>query len=189
MKNLLEDYRLLEPLVLVLDPSVNCYGWVLVNNAGDISRYGVLKVDKTNDISIVSSIQKGLEDLFDTYTIIQVFIETPIGGQNAAATKALWMIYPIALMICNTLQIQFTAIKANVPKTTFGIKYKDEVLLWLEENGVKIKNELKPVRETVADCLLIYHFCITAGLVENTCDLINALEFVEMVIDESDEPF
>lgn len=140
-------------MILVLDPSVSCYGWVVCcPKTLDPIQKGILTINKQSEETIVKSIKEELKQIIQKNKVTLIITEKPIGMANYNACKALWMVFSIPFCIHeNTVSIQ-----ANIPKTTFNIKFKEEVRIWCEGNGLKFTGNKREL-ETWYDCCLIFH--------------------------------
>lgn len=144
--------------ILCVDPSARRYGWVVMCD-GKLTAFGDIRsTPKDSDSEVIKRISSKLTQLITSYGIELVVAETPIGSQNASASKWLAAVWAVTITVAMLNNVKWHGITASDVKKSLGFVHKEEVTMHFSLLYPKVAEiATQKTREAVADSLAVYH--------------------------------
>lgn len=152
-------------MILALDPSLTCFGWLVADESGRVANYGAIV---TEPESKKRHIYQGDDDarraalligqlgiLVRQYGVTAIASEQPAGSKSAVSAKALGIAMAAVVATAEYAGVEIRwvrAVEAKVALTRSKAATKDRMVEFAKHHGVAF-NGTKPCREAVADAL------------------------------------
>lgn len=148
--------------VLSIDPSFSYLGWGVFSNSTLIDS-GCLQKKKLTLFEFAKEFNKIVDEVLSKHDIALIVTEIPVGSKSYSAAKALAFCNGMVFASLSRYNIPVAAIEPKKAKHDISGAYKldkDGVLAAVEQNMPSIFNEIKNkhkyLKETLADCAILY---------------------------------